>query len=1255
MSSLFLGNFPTPHSHTHFSLDGVQTPKDACKRAKELGVGYVTVTDHGTMAGVVEVYTEAKKNKLKPIVGVEGYFRDDNCPLIKAKGLDPKSYAKYFHITLHALDASGYAMLSKLLSKAPVERHGSEAKPLFNWADLEQLASAPVIASTGCLVGMVQRHLLLGQPDLAVAYFDRLKGLFGEKLITEVFPHQCTHNWDSATYVYIKGGKPMRTHYKKWFRLDDGNEVTAQEMVGLAKKGPLNITHVKNYRAWEDLQGVVDRVEMREEFVPNECTDYAPDGDVQKGANQFVLDLANKHGVPILVSDDSHLAWESQKIVQDVRLLGGGERATWRFHKAYHRMDNATAFSYFQTHMGIDRKTFEGWVQNNHQWASRFDAFSLESYTPELPTRFYPADIRQHVMEIIKKTGRMKDDQRYKDRLESDLKLLSENGTTDFLPYFAMCRDLLTPYEEKGVLTGVARGSAGGMLLAYLMGITHVDPIRWELSQERFLTLDRIKSGAFPDIDLDFPHSQLLSDPEDPNKGFFEERFGGYYAQISTATTLKLKSSAKAVARMVDGEVSPEIEAVVKRFQTPPQGVSDKDFVFGYTSEDGTQHQGAVETDPFLQEYIEKWPNHWDITKQCLGVINGFGRHAAARVVTNRPISEFLPTTRIGGYLCTQYTMASAEKLGAIKMDTLSIAVLNDIGDCIKILQKEYGKPIEDTVVNGVLVPKCRLVPFQGKLYDIWDLPEEASVFEDICQGKTETVFQLNTPSAIKWLGYFNKKRPDGKTLIHSVMDVATFTALDRPGPLDAYVEGDGMRHNMLVEFARRAQGLKPVGNIPALDQLLPETYGVLTTQEQLQFAYQNIVGCSGAEAEEFRRNVAKKKMDKINAAFPRFYEAASAKYGQSEAKAMWEMFVAWGQYGFCKAHAVAYAITGYACAFLKHFYPKQWWVSVLRNAPKDEVFTKFWPFVGHMVKMPDINLSGETFDYVNGQIVAPLSLIKGVGASSLEWLLANRPYKSVGDLVSKAAQHTMKNVTTSINKAGKSVTKKGRFPIGEALAKKLIVCGCFDSLFGQEVTVEEKITAFDEAMRTIAGKKPKAIDLPVNAIQAYQYIKKILPCYQQKLLPKLLVLAEEKLDGFRFWDESKYKINVPTHCEWSGSKSYKYIFGTKTRLDAVLEGDMYADKRFDFVIYGFVKGIKAIKSKSSGKSFDIATIEIDGGDVEFPYWNGKTDYDGAMVMAVCSHDGTQKDQYTGKARVSIRELHILAPPYNGDNKDDEE
>lgn len=1211
-------NFPTCHCHPQ-SLDSGSTPEAFLEREIELGTGTITCTDHGTLVACRKIYdlTKDKKackgQKITPILGLEGYLRDDSCEILAANGYQKNATGafigapKYMHFCVHFLDQAAFECGVKLLSKADERlpevlrtletkdrNHGKERKPLFTWADMEELGSHNVTMTTGCMIGVVQRHMFENNDvKSAEAYFQKMMSIVKPgNLYVELNPHDTSKDWTTGIFLTLGTGEKIDFYDGKVLMTDVG-EVTAEQLAKEWGHKPHSILKsVKDRGKWREMPEVaLLNVENVEGFLPNECKPWAPDGDYQKGLNRVMRMWAKKYKIPILVGDDSHYAKRDEKIVQDVRLSQGG--GSWRFYSSYHRQSSEDALEHFGGTLGVKESEFEGWVENAHAWADRFKDFKFTSEV-SMPTKFYEPHYCEHewhrnpkvperdhslmyTMELIKKHGRMDwKNPVYTQRLQAEIKLLHNNGTIDLLPYFFIDEECCSLYAEAGLLTGPGRGSAAGLLLTYLIGITHVDPIKYELSMDRFLTVDRIKSGKYPDIDQDLPHRDLLVG----ENGWFARRFGNHCAQLSVDTKLKMKSAVKDVARLLHNTDSPAdreawylIEGWTRKFIMPPQGIEDYDFVMGYDSDEGVYVKGSSEPghsgfDPALGEYIRKYPRDWEVVQKCLGLARQKSRHACAFVIAGRPIEEFIPLTTVSEVRVTSYTAASVEAVGGLKMDFLVVNSLNDLGDAIKLIQSRSGMEIpKELTVAGRRVPGHRLVPRDGQLVDIWDLPEDPGVLADVACGRTETVFQFNTPGAVQWLRHFGKQREDGSYPIDSIQAMAAFTALDRPGPLDILVidpDGDGRtRHNMLVEYARRARGEKGSPDVlPIFDQLIPETYGVMVYQEQLQKIYQNLTGCTGAEAEEFRTNVAKKKKEKVDAAYPGFIEHAGAKIGTENAKAAWEFFRTWAQYGFNKSHAVCYSVIGYACAYLKHHYPLEWWTSVLKNAAKNEVNEKFWRYCGHLIDLPDVVKSGVSFEIQGTRIRAPLSLLHGVGDAAHAQLVRSLPYADIGDFVRKQEQYrydtgvvvtkkkkyrdkipnpeynpatmTKRFATISVDAEKEiEVLKLGYSALNRKVIYTLILSGAMDSLFpatmpdGSPFMVLDQLQTYERVLAEVktdmgpicdkgkyAGqKKPikvEAVDekyLNIKELSRYQMRKAILPAYGADL-SKMLVQA---------------------------------------------------------------------------------------------------------------------------------------------------
>ncbi len=987
-----------------------------------------------------------------------------------------------------------------------------------------------------------------GDPQLAVQHYEKMRSYFKPgHFYAEIQPHVCDRYWDEGVYLtFPDGNQRYRAEKKLSIRVNEREmEVTAMELHKRLKvfleAGPVLLLAVKHYYTWNpfDAPKPVIESEYREGFYVNDCTEWSPDGDLQKPANKFVIELAKKYGDKILIGDDSHFATPEAHEFQTSKLLSFG--GSWRFYTSYHRQDSAAAYEHFKNTLGISEREFEEWVDNSYEFRDRFKDFKFNPKI-RLVTKRYPEDTLGYLRDQIVAKGRMRfDDRRYIDRLQSEISMLHENGKVDLLPYFFFSQEVIQQYVEARKSTGPGRGSAGGMLVAYLLGITHLDPIRYELSQDRFLTADRVRSGKLPDIDMDLPDRDLLLDPKE---GWLFKTFGDKAAAIATKTSLRVKSSIKDVFRVKFGKVPDHIERLCAKLPNPPQGVDDESWVFGYTSEDGKEVKGLIEESADLKEMSTTYPEEWRKICGLLSLARNYSRHASAFVVADEPISNFIPTQQISGYRTTQYTMKGVEAHGGLKFDFLGLSTLLHVQTCVDLLQIDaYGSTITaDQNIDELLVPGHMAVPHKGKLYFVWEMPDDQDVFRRVCEQDTETVFQLNTSSAKKWLREFDhwKDEGAGKKSICSVVDVANFTALDRPGPLDAYVAGpDGKKHNMLQEYARRARGLPPVGEIPALTKLLPNEYGVLVTQEGLQKVYQDLTGCSGSEANEFRTFAAKKERKKMEATYPKFMERASVKIGTEQAQQIWDAMITFAAYGFCKAHATAYAMIAYTCAFLKHHYPQQWWTAVLTHTDKDKILEKLWPHCQSMVLPPSIARSKRTFAVEGDKIRAPLSFLGGIGPKAHSELTVGAPYADINDFTKRIYSVRATPIT-----AEDGTVKNGRSAVNKGVVYKLILSGALDDMFPQDIVKDDlaKFYSYETAMceqkprRQLQNGKLSKVPTPkvdpkwVNMTPLQRYLSRV-SIFPTSPESSLGVLMDQRFEGLRF-DEGYHKFHAAGNFE---------------------------------------------------------------------------------------------------------------------------
>lgn len=437
-----------------------------------------------------------------------------------------------------------------------------------------------------------------------------------------------------------------------------------------------------------------------------------------------------------------------------------------------------------------------------------------------------------------------------------------------------------------------------------------------------------------------------------------------------------------------------------------------------------------------------------------VGYINGVLVHNCAYILSDVPIQDVVPTK--DGYI-TQYEAKDCEAAGLVKYDFLVISQLKDIRVCLDLINKKNN----ETKTVG-------LFTHDGKETFIWDLPETPEVFKSVHEGETATVFQLHTVSMAP---YVVDIKPT------SIMDIATILALVRPGPLDFIDSNTG--RNMVEEYVLRRRGQsKP--DIKELAELLPETYGIITFQEQLNKIARDLAGFPGPEAELLRKNMAKKKMVELAKMKPAFMSGAVKKVTEAVAEGIWDRMVTFGRYGFSIIHAVEYSHITYACMFFKHYYPLEWWAAVLTNAKEKEITGVLWPYVKDLVQAPDINLSSDTMvvDYANHKLRAKFGVIRGIGDKSIDPIVEGRPYSDIMDFVKKDVA-------------------------GPSLTRKLIHVGVLDSLFPAKTLFEDKLRMYEDSVHLNEfNEKVKAAEEKGKKTRALQPKQTILPDEYLNLKP---------------------------------------------------------------------------------------------------------------------------------------------------------
>lgn len=898
-----------PHTHP-LSLDSGNSVQAFIKAAaKDFNKKKIAVTDHGTIGAIIEAIDYSKALKKKEDLDITII---PGVELYLLPDADDDSGWQYYHLTVHFDDYNTYLDFCKL-SKTAYDRSvwkGGELKPLTTWEELQSVAGRVTLFS-GCLLSPCNRPILKGRRDIAERNFQRIQQIAGPgRFFCEIFPYEVSKNWNGKTQTF------------------------------------------------EQIKG-------------DEC---CPSGQLQIEANNWIHYLANKYSVPEVISEDAHYAHEKDKIIQDMR-LNQGNKGSWKMSDANCLHTNEWLFNEMKRlHPDwINEKSFLEMADNSLKFADNFKGFEptfrhrLPAVELELNKELsYDHQLIDATMRLVREKNKIDlNNSVYSDRLIHEVTQVALNGKINILPYFLFLNKVVDWCSKNDVLVGPGRGSASGSLLTYALGITQVDPIKHGLSFERFFDVSRVAEGL-ADIDMDFSDRNKVVD-------WLKNEYGDKFAYLGIAGTFKTKSLLKDFDRFLYGEVRKETLDVCKTISTSPQGVSESDYVYGYIDEDGKEHPGLLDTNQDLVDYLDKNSTVKEYFTTAIGMVRQMGRHAAGILISDEPIHNFIPVTKVSGEPTTQLLPKYVEKAGGVKYDILGISTLEDIRLCINHIKERRGISI-----------------------DPWKLEDNPEVWESIIDDP-ETVFQLHTETVRPGLlGMMPRSIEEGSAL----------TSVFRPGAMDAPSdEYPGMM--MSDVFVKRWRKELPVKYIhPDLEKYLGSTVGTVVYQEQAMSIAHELGNLSMQDTQKLRKAISKKMGDDLIFLLNKMKSGLISRgWTEQQADALKDQMVAAGKYSFNKSHGISYTYIAYACGWLKKNYPIEWWTSVLSNASKDDL-RKYWHSMSDIILPPDINLSTDKFQIIktpNGdKILSPLSIIEGIGTAVYKEILEKRPFTSLDDMIEK-------------------------------------------------------------------------------------------------------------------------------------------------------------------------------------------------------------------------------------------------------------
>ncbi len=698
----------------------------------------------------------------------------------------------------------------------------------------------------------------------------------------------------------------------------------------------------------------------------------------QEYVNTELLKLSAKHGVKLVATNDVHFVDADDAGAHD-RLICIG---TARDIEDPNRL-RYTRQEWFKTHAEMDMlfKDIPEAITNTQEINDKIEIYKLDHkpIMPEfvIPEPFEDADayLRSLTYEGAKKRYPEISDA-ITERIDFELDVIKTMGFPD---YFLIVWDFLEAARRMGVSVGPGRGSAAGSVVAYCLKITQIDPIEYKLLFERFLNPDRI---SMPDIDIDFD-----DDGREKVLHYVAQKYGKErVAHLITFGSMAAKSAIRDVARVQKLPLQ-EADRLAKMIPDRP----------------GVTLSEAIKEVPELKHELDQGkPEISSVLKNALtleGSVRNTGTHACGIIIARDNLDKFVPISTVKGSVldyATQYDGKYIEAVGLLKMDFLGLKTLSIIKDALQNIKRSRGIDV-----------------------DIDNVPlEDKETYELYSRGETTGLFQFESDGMKKYLQDLKPTRFE---------DLIAMNALYRPGPMQ-----------YIPQFIRRKHGLEDIKyDVPIMEEILKETYGITVYQEQVMLLSRLMAGFTRGQSDSLRKAMGKKKlaeMAKLNVKFIKGCEKNDIP--KDKAEKVWKDWEEFAKYAFNKSHATCYSYVSYQTAYLKAHYPAEFMAAVLsrnlNNIDKITFFTKEAERMGIRVLGPDINESSLNFTVTKEGIIRfGMAAIKGVGGSAVEDIIAERersgPFKSIFDMAKRV------NL--------KSVNKRSF----EALAK----AGAFDTFVG--------------------------------------------------------------------------------------------------------------------------------------------------------------------------------------------------------------
>ena len=960
------------HVHTQYSiLDGQASIPRLVDKAIANGMRGIAVTDHGDMFGIKEFFNyvnkknggtngeikdlkkkiaalesgkaesenpeaelaackeqlEAARKKLfKPIIGCEMYVARR-----RLEDKDGKQDQSGYHLVVLAKNLKGYHNLIKLVSKAWTK--GFYMRPRTDRAELEKYHEGLIVCSA-CLGGEVPRRISAGQLEEAEEAIRWYKNLFGDDYYLELQRHKAT--------------VPRANH--ETFKLQ---EVVNQKLIEYARKYDIKLVCTNDVHFVDE-----ENAEAHDRLI---CLSTGKDLDdpnrmlytkqewmkTREEMNEIFADVPEALSNTVDICDQVEFYSIDHAPVMPTFVIPESFGTEEEYRKKFTEKDLFDEFTQDENgNVVMDEASAKAKIERLGGYEKLYRIKLEADYLAKLA---YDGARRRYGEEL---------DEEVQERIKFELHIMKTMG---FPGYFLIVQDFISAAREKlDVSVGPGRGSAAGSAVAYCLGITQIDPIKYDLLFERFLNPDRI---SLPDIDVDF---------DDDGRGrvlnWVTEKYGQEkVAHIITYGTMATKLAIKDVARVQKLPLS-ESDRLCKLI---PDKIPDKKLNLPNAIAYVPELQAAeVSSDPILRDTIK-------YAKMLEGNVRNTGVHACGTIICRDDITDWVPVSTADDketgekMLVTQYEGSVIEDTGLIKMDFLGLKTLSIIKEALENIKNSKG-----IVLNIDEIPI--------------DDPATYRLYSD---GRTIGTFQFESAGMQK---YLRELQPS------TFEDLIAMNALYRPGPMD-----------YIPDFIDRKHGRKPIEyDIPIMEKYLKDTYGITVYQEQVMLLSRLLADFTRGESDALRKAMGKKLRDKLDHMKPKFIEGGKKNgHDPKVLEKIWADWEKFASYAFNKSHATCYSWVAYQTAYLKANYPSEYMAATMsRNISNITEITKLMDeskATGIRVLGPDVNESLLKFS-VNrrGDIRFGLGAIKGVGESAVQSILSERekngPYKSIFDFVQR-------------------------------------------------------------------------------------------------------------------------------------------------------------------------------------------------------------------------------------------------------------